>query len=377
MRSFRTLDRRAGYSLSAFSLLLAMLAPGLVPAFASAATLTERSITLSSAAKGATDVTYDVAFKASSTGAGDAFVLQFCDSPVIGTTCNAPDGFSASAVTTGTAATTVSQDTNRLLVTTDVTDDEDVVVNLEHITNPSDAGAFYARIVSYDTVAHANAGTATALGAGVKDQGSVAMSATDAIGVSAAVLESMTFCVASGSSAITDNCGDAASHLPNIVLGDPTTGLDSTTIASAKLQTQISTNAVGGAVVNLKSNTPGCGGLLRAGAPSACDIKPAVTASSLVAGSGLFGLKTGTGSGTNGTFQAASGYSSSDYHLDYDVDNNDSEGITSTYGSPLLDTDGGTANNMNMELTLGASMANNTPAGNYSADLSMIATGKY
>ena len=54
-----------------------------------------------------------------------------------------------------------------------------------------------------------------------------------------------------------------------------------------------------------------------------------------------------------------------------------STGVTSTYGSPFLNTAGAKANNMNMQLTFGASTNASVPAGNYSADLSLIATGTF
>jgi hypothetical protein len=55
----------------------------------------------------------------------------------------------------------------------------------------------------------------------------------------------------------------------------------------------------------------------------------------------------------------------------------DATGVTSTYGDPILDTAGAPVNNMGMPLTFGASAANDTAAGLYSADLSLIATGKF
>lgn len=56
---------------------------------------------------------------------------------------------------------------------------------------------------------------------------------------------------------------------------------------------------------------------------------------------------------------------------------NPASGVTSTYGDQFLTTSGAPALNKNMTLTFGASAANNTPAGSYSADLSLIATGKF
>ena len=67
MKSVRFFDRRAGYSLGAIGLLLGMVLPGVFPAFASAANLTSRSITLSNSSAGAASVSYEL--KATTTAA--------------------------------------------------------------------------------------------------------------------------------------------------------------------------------------------------------------------------------------------------------------------------------------------------------------------
>lgn len=386
MRSFRTLDRRAGYSLSAFGLLLAMLAPGLVPAFASADALTSRSIQLSSSSKSATDVTYDVKFTAAQ-DAG-AYVIDFCkNSSVVGAACTAPTGFSTTAVDTDTAGATASKVTIsavdravKVVQTIDVSADATIEVVLTGINNPSVANdssnGLYARILTYADSTAADGYTSGTVVGSPLDTGSVALSINDTIGVSAAVMETMTFCVASQT--ISDNCGDAAAHLPNVVLGDATTGLDSGVLSTANLYAQISTNAVHGAVVNLKSSAVGCGGLLRAGDLAACDIGPATQSDAShtlsTFGKALFGLKTGSATGDGGTFQGVGNYAS-DYYIQYASDN--TSGVTSPYGSTVLDTDGGVTDSMTMPLTFGASISNTTPSGSYSADLSMIATGTY
>lgn len=57
------------------------------------------------------------------------------------------------------------------------------------------------------------------------------------------------------------------------------------------------------------------------------------------------------------------------------VDAND--GVTSPFGDRFLETAEAPANNKNMALTFGVAASNNTPAGNYSADLSLIAVGTF
>ncbi|MGH7218550.1 MAG: hypothetical protein ACREGE_03870, partial [Candidatus Microsaccharimonas sp.] len=68
-------------------------------------------------------------------------------------------------------------------------------------------------------------------------------------------------------------------------------------------------------------------------------------------------------------------YSDSIFKLNFVSGN--ASGVTGPYGDPVLDTAGAPANNKNAQITFGASIANDTPAGLYSADFSLIATGKF
>jgi len=384
MRKKWSLNRQAISVASALGLLLAAVAPGLA-AVVSADQMTDQSITMSSSVVSATSVTYEVKFTVSSAGAG-AFILDFCnDSPIVNETCTAPAGFSASGVgtsTSGATATAVSASTVKVVKTIAGSANVDVV--LTGITNPNyltdDSAGFYARIATYANGTDADAYTAADIGSAV-DTGGIALSTTSGIGVTAAVRETMTFCVANQT--ITANCGDAGTtgHQPNLTLG---TGgaLDSSRVDTGNIYTQLSTNAVSGAVINLKSSATGCGGLMLFGS-SACNIVPA-NGSDLVAGFAGFGVKlnapfaTATGApSATGTLEAvnASGYTTSNYYMGYT--SGDASGVTSPYGDPMLDSNNAPVNNENMELTFGASINPNTPAGSYSANLNLIATGKY
>ena len=68
-------------------------------------------------------------------------------------------------------------------------------------------------------------------------------------------------------------------------------------------------------------------------------------------------------------------YDTTNYKLNWD--DNDTQGITSVIGDPLLYTAGAPATNQNMELTFAASVGTDTPAGTYSTDLSLIAVGTF
>jgi len=377
MSSFRVFNQQVRRISIAAAFLMATIVPALVPSLVNAATVTERSIALTSSSKAATGVTYTANFTA--VGAAGAFVLDFCnDSPILGQTCTAPTGFDASAAASTTSGfTDVVGSTSKIVVTGTINATDQVSVDITGINNPTTTDPLYARIVTFDTQAHANAYTSTTPGTGVVDDGGVAIAITDTVGVSGAVLESMTFCAAK--IAITADCANASANTPVLKLGETvgtTVALDSTHVSTGDVYTQISTNAASGAVVSLKSGVA-CGGLKRVGA-SGCDIAPAVTGG-ISAGDAKFGLKAAadadTGTNPNGTFQATNGYGSSTFLLNWVSGN--ATGIASPYGDAVLNTNNLPANNKNVKITFGASINNSTPAGLYSADLSMIATGKF
>ena len=375
VNSFKLLKNRTVVVVAAFAMLLSIV----VPTLAMAAQVTERSIALSSSSVSAKNVTYTVKFTAA--GAAGAFIVDFCTSPLISTTCVTPTDFDASLVESTTSGFTGENalDENTVRVTGSIAANDVVTVDLTKIDNPSVAEPIYARIVTYGSEANADLYTSTDLKSGSVDTGSVAIAIQNTIGVSAAVLESMTFCV-SAANITTEGC--ATTTAPVLRLGEPvgsSLALVPGTISTGSLYTQISTNAAGGAVVSLKSSATNCGGLVRLGAAN-CDILPALK-TGISTSEAKFGVKTATAVSTgdfaNGTFQpvALSGYNNTTYALNY-ADQNAS-GVTSTYGDPFLDTDGKPVNNKTMQLTFGVGVTNATPAGLYSADLGMIATGKF
>ena len=378
MKSLRVFDSQARYGVLAIALVLAAV----VPAFASAAQLTERSAALSSSSKGASGVSYQFTFNADNTDAA-ALVVEFCsDTPLIGEACTAPTGMDVSTSGTVSDGGTLygTWTANKAIVAKAVTSGENTFT-ISGVKNPTNAGTLYARVVSYDTTANAANYASASLGTGVVDEGSVALSITDTVGVSGAVLETMTFCVSGesgGTSPITANCTGTLVD-PVLRLGKDTGGviaLDSTDIYTGDIYTQISTNAASGAVISLKSNAVGCGGLLRSSDTGACDIAPALAAG-ITAGQAKFGVMTGAADtgGPDGDIQPVGNYNASTYALNWA--SGEATGVTSPYGDPILNTNSKPANNKSMKLTFGASVANNTPAGNYSADLSLIATGKF
>lgn len=383
MSSIRSYGRRVGSLFAVAALALATITPGLVPSFASAAQLTERSIALSTSAAKATGVSYTVTFTPAASA--DLFVLDFCsNSPLIKADCTAPAGFTVASATTPTSGATITGiDANTTKITSSLVAATQKTVVLEGITNPTASGPLYARITTYPTASddYVDAGDPGSY----VDNGSAAISITDKIDVSGAVLESMTFCIAGPTivndaptaTTIGNNCTGTL-PAPTLRLGKKTgdiIALDNE-VSTGSLYGQISTNAASGAIVNLKSSTAGCGGLLRdgsgPGSASNCDIAPALK-TGIADGEAKFGAK------INPT-DAAALIGLNDYNKDTFVMNyatNQLSGVTSTYGDPFFSTNAKPVSNQNLEVVFGAATAPNTPAGNYSAQLSLIATGKF
>jgi hypothetical protein len=385
MKSLRFLDRRAGYSLASIGMLLGVISPAVIPAFVSADTLSSRSIEMSSSDADAT-AKYTITF--TPTADFQNLVIDWCsDSPIVGnSTCAAPTGFDAKTGVTLTATsvlgTTAFDGANSTATHTEITGTSDsgtsaVTFELNGVHNPSTVGTFYARIYTYG--ATQNYTDFDTLGTTV-DTGGIALSVNDSFGVTAAVRESLTFCVSHAAPG--PNCGAGAGtdpDDPSMILGQGTgddIALDSATVSSYNNYVQLSTNAEHGAVVRL-TNSTGCGGLKRVGA-AGCDI-PAAT-SDLVAGTAGFGVKFGTAAsvatatGATGTIVPATGYSTSSYFMDNTTSN---DNVSSPYGGSILNTSGAPVSNKQIVFTTAAAISNGTPAGLYKATLNMIASGTF
>lgn len=378
MSSTKLLDfKRFGYLAAVFAILLSTTLPSL--AFADQAT--DRSVQLSNTSVSTTDVTYKINFK--SVGAAGAFVVDFCkNSPAIGATCTPPDGFDLTTPTPTSATagftTVAALGAHTLRVTGTIAAATAISVDVAHITNPSTAGPLYARILTYDTATNADDYVSNSVdveAGGVVDYGGAAMSITPTIGVSGSVAETMTFC-ASASAFDSNGCAGVVTP-PKVSLG--TNGVLGNTVSDGTIYSQISTNAATGAVVNLKSSTVGCGGLMLAGATgaAACGIKPVITTAAPIADNAAkFGLRFGTVVNGTGTIDSDYGYSAgANYFMNYVT--GDLTGVTSTYGDPIYDTHDLPTSKSIVPLIFGANIGDDTPAGTYSATLNLIATGKF
>ncbi len=382
MGSFKVFDRQARRFVAAVALLFATVTPALVPALASAATVTDRSIQMSTSAKATSSVSYEVKFTVKqSTG---AFVIDFCSgttAAAIGTACTAPSGLDVGATPTvdgGNTATKLAANTVKVELASAVAADGDVDVTLGGLTTPTDAGTIYARIVTYGDATtnffYAAADNIDNEGEHL-DDGAVALAITDNFAVSGAVLETLVFCASSD--AIPDNCNDGGSlDAPSISLGS--NGILGGTLSEGTVYTQISTNADDGAVVSLKNSAAG-GGLKRVEAATS-DITPFTgspegTAGTIAPDAAKFGLKLGTMEAETGSVVATNNYTTTGYILNYKSDN--STGVTSAYGDKVYTTNGDPVSNGSVPLIFGANVSPTTPAGNYAATLNLIATGTF
>lgn len=234
-----------------------------------------------------------------------------------------------------------------------------------NIKNPTSTGAFYARVYTYTGTTYGGYTSVSSLGT-VQDSGGFALSTANNISVSATVQETLTFCisdVAPGS-----NCAGTNPPVVKLGTGNPVT-IDSAAVydnsAASTSYMQISTNAVSGAIVNMKSNYASCNGLSSDGGTT-CGIPG--SAGALAAGTAGFGLKVGAGTGGTGTIAGTNGYTAGAFHM----------GTTNaTYGDTIANTANTVAANVNSQLIFGATANLTTPAGIYSTNETLIATGTF
>ena len=376
----------------------AVMVVALLPIFfsgrASAGAISSKSITMSSSKVSDTGVTYTIAFTPSSTDG--AVAIDFCQTAVIGSTCTVPLGFSAAsgsgslgtgwdAATYQGTSITAKRTTTALAAATAVT------VTVTGITNPSSTGTFYARIMTWSTVALPSAqgwaynGGSPTEGSSMTDYGAVGLSTANLITINATVQEFLLFCVTS-----TDTTGltDAAcpGTAPTLTLGNNGTPnvLTYNSASIGYIYSHLSTNAIAGTSIRLKSNSASCAGLLLNGV---CGIKGVEAASgtanatslitSAIGGFGVLGvnalaLGADPAYSTN-TLVPAVPYSSNASSL-YGMNND----VYGTNGGILANSNtAAPIYGANTQYTFAAVAAQTTPAGVYSNTFTMIATGTF
>jgi hypothetical protein len=280
------------------------------------------------------------------------------------------------------------------------------IFDLTGITNPSVTGTFYARIYTFANNSWGTYGGATSPG-NYLDYGGIALSVTTVVTITARVQEQLTFCVSSADPATWSNhdctSGEVGSNPPALTLGhgSPTPVLDSNNVDQGTIYSQLSTNATHGAVINMRNSNTSCGGL-SADAGTTCAI-PATNggsnagAAAITAGTAAFGLfvsnSTANANGGVGTITPSTIYHNSSHvtiptDLWYGMDTTTSTGafgggqaaytgsVTGTFGSVVASASAPVYRVENTYV-FAATAALTTPAGIYTANLAMIATGTF
>jgi hypothetical protein len=368
--------------------------------------VSSRTIKISSSKQADTDVTYSVAFTTATTSNVGGVIINICqDSPIIGDTCTAPSGFKFHAksgdntlalanqagITDFQVDTTGATDNILVLSRTggaaNVNASVAVTVDLgstggsDGVDNPNNTNTtFYARILTYDTQAHAEAYSPTAAGGGtgVVDAGGIALSTANQITITSKVQERLTFCVYTGA-----NCGAGGSA---VALGNDKGVLDPNgAFVDKNTKYDVSTNAASGVAIRVKGDT------LKSGSFSINAIGGTATASS--PGSEQFGFCTyqSTGSGlvpdnlydgdsAGTTSTACTGTTQSAGTASTGGDNSaafafDTTNTNTTYGQTFATKPAG--NTSQGTIAFVGNISNTTEAAIYTTTLTFVATGTY
>lgn len=412
--------KRPAYFLATLSMIFAA-SSGVVEAAAVGGQVQYRSIKMSdngvsgsaitTGVGSGTNVSYRVTFRAATSYTIKGVVLDFCNgtggTPFIGdSTCAAPTDFTVGATPTiSTADYVVGASTTSGLGTTAnwtptsinsgqtfemtnstgfaLTSGTDYTFEISGITNPSDLGTFYARLITYvsDTgsiasYAHGTPGT-------YQDYGGFALSTANIVQITAKVQETMTFCVSGTTTAPTFTApADCTEAVPAaITLGHGTNNtLDGTAIDTNTVYTYASTNALHGLTIRAH-NSNACGGLSTDNGTT-CAI-PAVGAGAgvigtIVAGTANFGMRCHDSTGGTGSVACDANYLYDALNTDnYGMDSTTSgTNVTTTYGDVLASSTAPVSGVSNV-YDFAATASDTTPAGIYTANMALIATGTF
>ena len=245
------------------------------------------------------DVTYTVSFELT-TAHGDleGIVVDFCDaSPIVGDACVAPTGFNTNFATLGStlaadddlnanwAVDTTNSTANTVILTDAITTgdtlgaatvvefDLGTAAAADGFTNPSAAGAFYARIVTFtdDTVAAAyDSATVNVNNPGAStDEGGIALSVANELTITARVQEVLEFCIGTDtvSTGLTNTAADDCTDVGGTDLTLDVVGGSIATTSTIDTPNDgialIRTNALNGASVYYKAEQDTASGKLK------------------------------------------------------------------------------------------------------------------
>lgn len=214
---------------------------------ASAAELGSRSLELSNSLAGKQGVTYDVSFHITTQGTLGSIEIEFCSNSTFpDDPCTAPSGLDASnavfSLESGVSGFTKSSasSANDIIITRPPAPTLSVMAKLEFdgIVNPTNAGSYYARVLTYPT--SDATGTPT-------DTGGMAFAITPALNVSVTVPPYLLFCT--GNTISGTDCSSASGDF--IDLG----GLSTSHTSSGQSQMAIATNGKNGYSISVTGST--------------------------------------------------------------------------------------------------------------------------
>jgi hypothetical protein len=213
----------------------------------SAAQLGTRFLELGDSAEGASGVTYDVSFKISTAGTLGSIEIEFCSNSTFPSDpCTAPIGLDASGVVfsqeTGVGGFSVSPAStqNDIILTRPPSPTSAVTATLrfDNIANPTNAGSYYVRVLTYPT----NDATGSPT-----DTGGMAFAINSAVNVSVEVPPYLLFCT--GNTITGSDCSNSSGDF--IDLG----GLSSNRTSSGQSQMGIATNGKNGYSISVTGTT--------------------------------------------------------------------------------------------------------------------------
>jgi len=405
----RNMLARASALVSAFALAVGVAAPALLGGSAQAAQMTSREIKMSNSTPGATGVSYYVEFDAVT--AAQELVVEFCsDTPLIGSSCQTTAGKVPTLTGVTSSAGTATAASNLVRITGLTITGSNFNVTLNGVTNPTDTGTFFARLLTFseDEAANYSGGTDADVET-ANDAGGIALSTVQQVTITARVMETLTFCVSGepidnatqGSDATVRN-GCASAQTPSVDIGTGTPRvLSASAVDRDSAWTQLSTNATGGAIIRMKATNACANAGLSSTGGAACNI-PGINgngdgsqAAQLVAGSAAFGLFVGNSTATTGAAGSTGGLVVGDvnYHsatpenasladpanLHYGMDRQSgtgAQGVLTVYGDPIASSTGPVSQENN-QLVFAATASLTTPAGIYTGNEILIATGTF
>jgi hypothetical protein len=212
----------------------------------SGAYLGAHAVKMSDARPGSQNVTYDISFEIATPGTLGSVALQFCSNGTLPEDpCTTPAGFDASGATivsqSGTTNFTIDSATDNTIILTHTpvaVGTGMITVELDNIANPSNAGSFFAKVLTYASADASGPYT---------DNGGMALVIGEALNINTEVPPYLTFCL--GTSIPTNDCSTAQGDYVNV--GD----MGPTYTSRGQTQLLTATNASDGYSISVLGGT--------------------------------------------------------------------------------------------------------------------------